>query len=713
MSENKEQKNKIEQEAEKLKQETEKLKQEKDRLKREAVQLRAKAIAKVKKRKKWKHTGKRLRQWGTTCAVGAFLITLLIETLARQTVTGGFVFLAEHPLVFAYNALIVFTCLSFCMLFRHRIFVFVLIGSVWTTLGIINGLILSNRMTPFTTNDIKEVKDGMSIATNYFSTAQMVEIGLGIIAIVGFVVLLFLKAPVRKNRTNFRMVIPGLLIVCMMMAGGTSIAVRANIVDTYFPNLAYGYRDNGFCYCFVATWLDKGVSRPDNYTADTIRGIFTKKELNTTVGYSKMDTAEKHPNIIFLQLESFVDPQIAEDVKLDRDAIPYYHELMKKYSTGKIQVPSMGAGTANTEFESMTGMSVKFFGPGEYPYKTVLLDKSCESIPFDLRNIGYATHCIHNHRGAFYNRNKVLGNLGFETFTSLEYMRSVTKTPKNWAKDYVLTDEIMDTLKETPGSDYIYTISVQGHGKYPTEELIKDPKVKVLEADTDELKWQWEYYANQVYEMDEFVKELTDTLSKFKEDTVLVMYGDHLPAMSDLTDDNLVEGRNIYQTDYIIWDNFGMKKKDMDIYAYQIGAELLDRLDIHNGTMVTYHQNHRKSKTYLADLEALQYDILYGDRYIYNAGGKMPYAGLDLKMGVKDIKISEVVQIAGKYYIKGENFTEYSKINLDGEILDTVFLGPTILGLNEEVDPADVGKMKISQVEKGNEILSTTEQTVE
>ena len=243
--------------------------------------------------------------------------------------------------------------------------------------------------------------------------------------------------------------------------------------------------------------------------------------------------------------------------------------------------------------------------------------------------------------------------------------------------------------------------------------MIKDPKVKVLEADSDELKWQWEYYANQVYEMDEFVKELTDTLSKFKEDTVVVMYGDHLPAMSDLTEDNLAEGRNIYQTDYIIWDNFGMKKKDMDIYAYQIGAELLDRLDIHNGTMVTYHQHHRKSKTYLADLEALQYDILYGDRYIYNAGGAMPYAGLDLKMGVKDIKITGVVEIAGKYYIKGENFTEYSKVTLDDKILDTVFLGPTILGLNEEVDPDDVKNMRISQVEKGNEILSTTEQTVE
>ena len=386
---------------------------------------------------------------------------------------------------------------------------------------------------------------------------------------------------------------------------------------------------------------------------------------------------------------------------------------MVSLASGMIQVPSMGAGTANSEFEAMTGMSIRFFGPGEYPYKTVLLDESCESIPYDLRNIGYSTHCIHNHRGAFYNRNKVLGNLGFETFTSLEYMRSVTKTPKNWARDYVLTDEIFDTLKETPGSDYIYTISVQGHGKYPTEEMIKDPKVKVTEAPTDELKWQWEYYANQVYEMDEFVKQLTDRMKDFKEDTVIVMFGDHLPAMSNLTEDNLAGGRNIYQTDYIIWDNFGMEKKNEDLYAYQIGAEVLDRLGIHNGTLVTYHQNHRKSKTYRADLEALQYDMLYGDRYIYNMDGKMPYTGLKMKMGVKDIKIKEVVEIAGKFYIRGENFTEYSKINLDGKILDTVFLGPTILGLNEEVDPDDVKKMKISQVEKGNEILSTTEQTVE
>ena len=78
-------------------------------------------------------------------------------------------------------------------------------------------------------------------------------------------------------------------------------------------------------------------------------------------------------------------------------------------------------------------------------------------------------------------------------------------------------------------------------------------------------------------------------------------------------------------------------------------------------------------------------------------------------MGVKDIKINEVVQIGEDYYIKGENFTEFSKISLDGEILKTVYLGPTILALKEDVDPEDVSRMKVSQVEKNKEILSTTE----
>jgi hypothetical protein len=78
-------------------------------------------------------------------------------------------------------------------------------------------------------------------------------------------------------------------------------------------------------------------------------------------------------------------------------------------------------------------------------------------------------------------------------------------------------------------------------------------------------------------------------------------------------------------------------------------------------------------------------------------------------MGVKDIKIESIEKIGDKHYIKGENFTEYSKVNLDGEILETVYVSPTLLELREDVDASAVPRMRISQVEKNNEILSTTE----
>ena len=354
----------------------------------------------------------------------------------------------------------------------------------------------------------------------------------------------------------------------------------------------------------------------------------------------------------------------------------------------------------------MTGISAKFFGPGEYPYKSVLTEKTCEAAPYDFKQLGYGTHAIHNHRGAFYNRNKVFANMGFDTFTCLEYMNNVMKTPKNWAKDSLLTEQILDALNSTEGSDYIYTISVQGHGKYPTEQVIENPAITVTQYQTEEQRWAYEYYANQIYEMGLFVKELTDILKNYDEDVILVMYGDHLPAL-DMTEDSMADGSSIFQTQYIVWSNFDMKKKNMDINAYELNSEIMSRLGMSVGMMNKYQQNYKDDINYKQNLKALSYDMLYGKRYIY--GETNPFKKTDLKMGVKDIKVTDVVKIGENYYIKGENFTEFSKVSLDGKILKTVYLGPTILALKEEVDPEDASRMKVSQVEKNKEILSTTE----
>lgn len=641
----------------------------------------------------------------TVTAVAAVIIEIIIETAARHSLIQALIWIPSGFFgPFIINTLVIFATLCIASLFRRRVFVFSIFAFVWLLLGIVNGVILLKRMTPFTINDLSMMEDGVSILTNYLTTAQIVILAAAIVVALAAFIVLFIKGPKKKTEVNIKRNLCAVVLIIAVTFGAWAGGIKIGAVDTFFSNLAQGYADNGVVYSFISTWLDTGISRPKKYSEEKILGIFKHGELENMSAEFEKEKNEDHPNIIFVQLESFMDPDLIGCIKTSDTATPYFKSLVKDYSSGNFTVPAVGAGTANTEFESITGMSAKFFGPGEYPYKSVLRDTTFESIPYDLKEIGYKTHAIHNHRGVFYNRNEVFANLGFDDFDSLEYMNDVEKTPKNWAKDHVLVGEIMEALTASKEKDYIYTISVEGHGKYPTEKIIENPAIEVTEAPTEEQKWQYEYYVNMVHNMDKFVKELTDALSEYDEDVVLVMYGDHLPAL-DMTEEDMPTG-SLYNTQYVIWSNFDMPKVDKDLHAYQIGSYLLDRLGIHVGTLVTYNQNYVGTKHYKKNLEALGYDMLYGKKYIY---GDKVFEPTKLKMGLRTIKVDDIIKIGNNYYIKGQNFTQFSYVTLDGEKLDTTFLSPTLLALEQEVDPEAASQLKVSQIEKYDTILSTTE----
>jgi hypothetical protein len=284
-------------------------------------------------------------------------------------------------------------------------------------------------------------------------------------------------------------------------------------------------------------------------------------------------------------------------------------------------------------------------------------------------------------------------------------MNYVTKTQRGFATDDVLTGEILGALGSTEQHDYIYTISVQGHGEYPKTPLIKDPRITVEGTESVAQKSGWEFYVEMVSGMDEFLRVLTGELSEYDEDVVLVLYGDHLPSLQ-ITDEDVKSG-NTFNTQYVIWSNFGLEKKDGNFSAYQLGAEVQKRVGLRQGLMTVFHQDKAETPGYRNDLHLLQYDILYGNNYIY--GGESPYERSDMVMGYNPIKVKEIVEVAGEHYISGEGFTPFSKVTLDGKVLDTVYVGPTVLKLEEEVDPVSAKDMKVSQVEKYNAILSTTE----
>ncbi|MCI9216824.1 MAG: sulfatase-like hydrolase/transferase [Dorea sp.] len=609
----------------------------------------------------------------------ACMINFAIEAISRHSVAEAWEYMTGTPLVFLYNAFMIFMTFSVVYLFKRRVFVRIIISVLWMVLGVANGYMLMKRVTPFNAQDLKVAKDAVTLINNYFNSFELIIVGVGVAAVIIWVVSMWKRGGQYEGKVH-RIWGAAFIAGCAALyAFLTDAAVENRVVSTYFGNIAFAYEDYGLPYCFMASVFNTGINEPNGYDENTIKEIGGGREITKNeTGRSK----DELPNIVFIQLESYFDVAESEFFTTSQDASPNLRKMYQNYSSGYFKVPSVGAGTANTEFEVLTGMNLRYFGPGEYPYKTVLKDRPCESAATALSALGYGTHALHNNGGNFYSRSRVFNNIGFDSYTSKEFMNILQLTENGWAKDDILIEHILEAMDTTRQQDFIFGISVQGHGDYPEEKIIENPKITVEGIEDEAVKNKWEYYVNQVYEMDQFAGNLVKALEERGEPAVVVFYGDHLPTMGLEAKD--LKSRYLYNTNYVIWDNIGLEKSDKNIPSYQIMAEVLNRLDIHSGTIFNYHQERQQTKNYLADLEILQYDILYGKQYIYD--GKPPIEEGHMMMGVKDVTLKNVVPYLEEgYSLYGENFTKQSKVFVNGEKQKSSFLNNTRIVLPETV----------------------------
>ncbi len=613
-------------------------------------------------------------------ALLACLINYVIEAVSRHSLIEAWSYMTETPLVFLYNAFMIFMTFSIVYLFKRRVFMRIIISVLWLLLGVANGYMLLKRVTPFNAQDLKVATDAVSLINNYFNGFELIMLGVGITAVTVWVISMWRRGG-QYNGKLHRIWAAGGIVICAALYGFiTDAAIDKRVVSTYFGNIAFAYEDYGLPYCFMASVFNTGINEPNEYNEKTMAKI------TDNGGIAKNETGLKDnekPNIIFVQLESYFDVAEAEFFKTSTDASPNLRKMYENYSSGYFKVPSVGAGTANTEFEVLTGMNLRYFGPGEYPYKTVLKERQSESAASALSALGYGTHALHNNGGNFYSRAKVFDHIGFDTYTSKEFMNVLQFTENGWAKDDILIQHITEAMDTTEQQDFVFCVSLQGHGDYPESKVIENPEITVKGIEDEALKNKWEYYVNQVYGMDEFAGNLVKAVEDRGEPSVIVFYGDHLPTLGLKAED--LKGRYLYNTNYVIWDNIGLKKEDRNIPAYQIMADVFERLDIHSGTVFNYHQERRQTNGYLEDLELLQYDILYGKQYVYG-DGDMPVKEPHMVMGVRDVSVTDVIEhLGGSSSLYGENFTSNSKVFVNGVRQKSTFLNNTRIELPETV----------------------------
>lgn len=631
----------------------------------------------------------------------SFFLNLVLESLCRRSFLGGPRFLLSAPMPFIYGTGIILLTVSLVGLVRRRRFALLLISAIWLGLGVVECILKGFRVTPLTAVDFRIIFSVFSILHIYLNPFEIILIIVAALAIVSGLVLAFLKLPkappVDYLRAGFGCVAAGLFVW-----GTTVLFTTTGILAVKFENLSNAYNDYGFAYCFSVSIFDRGISEPDDYSPEEVDTVVENLEGDAETGA----TAPEKPDIIVVQLESFFDAKYLNGVTYSQDPVPNFTALKKTCSTGYLTVPSIGAGTANSEFEVISGMSLDYFGTGEYPYETVLQSNVCESVNYALKDEGYSCHAIHNHTATFYDRNKVYANLGFDTFTPVEYMPHVERNPLGWAKDKVLTEEILKALDSTEGKDFVYTISVQAHGKYPTEVLDPNQPISVAGEIEGIDPVAFEYYINQLHQTDAFVGDLVKALEQRDQPTVLVLFGDHLPNF-DLVQEDLSQG-TLLQTEYVVWSNCGLEKQDRDVEAYQLMADVMGRLGYTDGVLTKLHQERNDNPNYQQDLEMLEYDILYGDHYAYE--GDLPYEPTQLQYGVVPITVKRADNLHDELYVTGQNFTASSKITIDGKVMeDTLYINSNTLML-PGVTLEDMSVVAVAQVTDEGEELSVSNQ---
>ena len=627
------------------------------------------------------------------------VINVVIEAISRHSLGPALDYMVSTPWTFLYNTYMIFITFLLVYLVRRRVFFRIIITVFWLVIGCVNGYMLSVRVTPFNAQDLKVIDDAMSMIDKYFTGSQGAMLITLILAIIAWLVSMWRRGGQFTGKMHR---IPALIAVVAAfgtMSLVTDFAIEKRVLSNYFGNIAFAYEDYGLPYCFTASLFNTGISEPNAYNGYTINEITQGGKL------TESSTSRKEmPNIITIQLESFFDVYEAEFFTTSMDPIPTFHYLMENYSTGYCKVPSVGAGTANTEFEVLTGMSMRYFGPGEYPYKTIAKYQPMESAATALKAFGYGAHALHNNGGNFYSRADVFNMMGFDSYTSKEFMNILQYTENGWAKDNILTQHILNAMDSTEQQDFVFCISVEGHGDY--EEVLENPLITV-EGIEDEAKMHaWEYFVNHLYETDKFIAELISQLEQRGEPTVLVLYGDHLPTMgleaSDLT------SRYLFNTNYVIWDNIGLEKEDKTLATYQLTAEVFDRLDIHSGTVFNYHQTRRQTQKYLSDLEILQYDMLYGKCFVYGGKDNAPTVDGNFQMGILDVTLSGMEQSGEESYnLYGQNMTANSKVYVNGDKHKTTFYNDAHIELKgKRLEEGD--KIVVSQVGSSSRVFRSS-----
>lgn len=455
------------------------------------------------------------------------------------------------------NILIYFSLLLAAYVVTTRVsWSFAAVSVVCLVFAIANYYVTLFRGTPIMPGDFYTLRTAANVAGNYrYSLTRCIDYGL--IASVFFFAL-----AVRLDGFGTRWKGKWRALLCVPAVALGFVVLKS---DMYCKNMdQWDVRSNIFRYGigvnFVSNIHRMHVEPPADYSNKKTEALLEQ--------YQREENGFR-PNVVVIMNEAFSDLSIVMDGLDNEQYMPYFNSLEENVVKGTAVSSVRGGITANAEYEFLTGNSM-YFIRYQVPYQQYIY-RDAYSIVRVLKERGYTSAAIHPFSASGYNRPNVYSYFGFDAFLSIDDFSDYELVRNRYISDrdsYQKVIQVFEEIQQTGTPAFIFNVTMQNHSNYQSgyfgDDVIRVPGMEGRFPDVEE-------YLTLIRESDQALPVLLDYFSQVEEPTVLLLFGDHQPAidmgfyemaLGKTENDFLLEDAQItYQVPFLIWANYDIEEE--------------------------------------------------------------------------------------------------------------------------------------------------------
>ena len=410
-------------------------------------------------------------------------------------------------------------------------------------------------------------------------------------------------------------------------------------------NQHLNYLENGFVGGLLYNMPTPAMEMPPGYDRTAMDAISERYErVAERLNHGRQPGAFAHVNVVVILDESFSDPTRLSGFELERDPIPNTRAIMAESRSGTMLAQLYGSGTANMEFETLTGQSLALFAPQmNTPYQMLVPDySSYPSVVSWFESRGHVPIAIHPYVTSLYKRSEVYDVFGFDRFV---HAGSIGHTANvgdgQFISDHSAFLEVLDQVQSTDKPVFANVVTMQNH--IPVEDSYDDP-IGVTGTNEDQAARIGQYARGLEY-TDQALEEFLGDLRRSPERTVVVFYGDHLPGIYDEKVRADQKDLALNKTPFFIWDSMGQSPRSLPLTSptnfmpllfdlvgeplppfYALLSEVRarfpameqGRLVTPAGRVLTEQDLSESDRALLDDFRMVQYDLSVGERFSFD-----------------------------------------------------------------------------------------------